>query len=290
MPVYERGYKHWEPSGRKASPPWWVIARRGISAPLKRRVFMLLLMIAWVPAIVKGGILYFTFKAGQLFDAGSLVRLVGGGWASIEAPGFFTFLTWQKYFVLIFTTIVGARLIAKDRQENGLALYFARPVTLIDYVLGKSLIIMFYYFTVTLFPLYALAIFGYLVTAGATGLEMLVEIPLRATVFCTLTGLSLSLVLLALSSMGRRAVFITVGWVLIYLGTEQIANIVTLFGNKWLRIVDFPGQYFQAGAYIFQASPPHELSPWLSFLMVAGYTLGACLILRDRIRPVEVVS
>ncbi len=290
MPVHERGYKHWEPSGRRAYPPWWVIARRGIAEPLKRRGFLFLLMIAWVPAIVKGGILYFTFKAGQLFDADGLVRLVGGGWASIEAPGFFTFLTWQKYFVLIFTTIVGARLIAKDRQENSLALYFARPLTLVDYVVGKAAIILFYYFLVTLVPVYALAIFGYLVTAGATGLEMLLVIPLRATVFCTLAGVSLSLVLLALSALGRRAVFITVGWILLYLGSEQIANILSLFGNRWLRLVDFPGQYFQAGAVVFSANPPYALSPWASFVILLGYTFMACWILRNRIRPVEVVS
>jgi len=290
MPVYERGYKHWEPSGRKALPPWWAIARRGIAGPLKRRGFLFLLMVAWVPAIVKGGILYFTFKAGQLFDAGQLVRLVGGNWASIEAPGFFAFLTWQKYFVLIFLTIVGTRLISKDRQENGLALYFARPLGLVDYVAGKVIIIMFYYFMVTLFPVYALAVFGYLVTAGATGMEMLVLIPLRATLFCSLAGLSLSLILLSLSSLGHRAVFITVGWVLIYLGSEQIANLMTLFGNRWMRIVDFPAQYFQAGALLFDANPPHPISPWGSFFVLLVYTALACLILKQRIRPVEVVS
>ena len=30
MPVYDRGYTHWEPSGRPSYPAWWVIARRGI--------------------------------------------------------------------------------------------------------------------------------------------------------------------------------------------------------------------------------------------------------------------
>ena len=290
MPVYERGYKHWEPSGRKALPPWWVIARRGIAEPLKRRGFLILLMIAWVPAIVKGGILYFTFKAGQLFDAGQVIRLMGGGWTSIEAAGFYTFLTWQKYFVLIFLTIVGTRLIAKDRDENGLALYFARPLSLVDYIAGKALVIIFYYFMVTLFPVYALAIFGYLVTAGATGLQMLLLIPLRATLFCCVTGISLSLILLALSSLGRRAVFITVGWVLIYLGSEQAANLLTLFGRQCLRIIDFPAQYFQAGAFLFGADPPHSLSPWASLLILVIYTLLACWVLKQRIRPVEVVS
>lgn len=283
MPVYERGYKHWERSERSAAPPWWVIARRGIAEPLKRRGFLFLLMIAWVPAIVKGGILYFKYKFGQLAD------LVGGNWVAVNAEGFYSFLKWQKYFVLILLTIVGVRLIAKDRQENGLALYFARPLSLTDYVLGKMLIILFYYFMVTLFPVYALSLFGYLVTAGGTGLDMLLLTPLRATLYCGLAGVSMSLILLAMSSLGLRAVFITVAWVLLYLGSEQIANILVLIEGDWLRIFDFPAQYFQAGAFLFGAETDPDFSPWVSGILVAAYTLAACLVLRRRIRPVEVV-
>jgi len=100
----------------------------------------------------------------------------------------------------------------------------------------------------------------------------------------------LGLILLALSSAGKRAVFITVGWVLLYVGSEQIANILTLFGGDWLRIVDFPAQYFQAGAWIFGAEPDPDFSPWTSFCLILLYTALACLVLRRRIRPVEVVS
>jgi ABC-type transport system involved in multi-copper enzyme maturation permease subunit len=284
MPVYERGYKHWEPSGRRAAPPWWVIARRGIAEPLRRRSFLFLIVLAWVPAIVKGGILYFKYKFGQLAD------LVGGDWTAIDAAGIFSFLKWQKYFVLILLTIVGTRLIAKDRLENGLALYFARPLTLHDYVAGKLLIILFYYFMVTLFPLLALSVFGYLVTAGAAGLDMLLLTPLRAAFFCGLAGISMSLILLAISSLGLRAVFITVGWMLLYLGTEQVANILVLIEGGWMRVVDFPAQYFQAGAFLFGAGTDPDFSPWISALLLLVYTLTAVWVLRLRIRPVEVVS
>ena len=76
MPVYDRGYSHWEPSDRKAYPAWWIIAKRGIAEPLKKRWLMVLLLMAWVPAIVKGGIIYFKLKAGDLAD------ILSGGWTS----------------------------------------------------------------------------------------------------------------------------------------------------------------------------------------------------------------
>jgi ABC-type transport system involved in multi-copper enzyme maturation permease subunit len=284
MPVYERGYKHWERSGQKAAPPWWVIARRGIAGPLKRRGLLILLMVAWVPAIVKGGILFFMFKMGKL------VELFGGSWVDINPPGFLEFLKWQKYFVLIFLTIVGTRLIAKDRAENGLALYFARPLSLTQYIAGKALIVLFFYFLVTLFPVYALSIFGYLVTAGQTKLDMLLLIPLRATLFCTLTGASMSLILLAMSCLGKREVFITVGWVLFYLGSQGAAQMLSLFGGRAWGILDFPAQYFQAGAALFGAEPRAGYSPWASLLVIVLMTLLAIWVLRQRIRPVEVVA
>ena len=33
MPVHERGYTHWNPSGARVDPPWLVIARRGLLPP-----------------------------------------------------------------------------------------------------------------------------------------------------------------------------------------------------------------------------------------------------------------
>ena len=82
MPVYERGYTHWEPSAGRAWPAWWVIARRGIAEPLKKRWLLLLVLMSWVPAIVKGGIIYFKLKAGDLAD------LLSGGWSSVDPEGF----------------------------------------------------------------------------------------------------------------------------------------------------------------------------------------------------------
>jgi ABC-2 type transport system permease protein len=284
MPVYDRGYRHWSPSGRRTAPPWWVIARRGIAAPLKRRGFLALLIAAWIPAVVKGALLYFAYRAG------GLAKLVPGSWTAADPPAFFAFIKVQSLAVLIVLAITGAHLITRDREENGLALYFARPLTLADYVLGKGLIILIFFLGVTLLPALALTVFGYLATAGAPGLELLLVTPLRLALHCAVMGASLSLVLLALSASGRRTVFVVIAWALLMAGTPGVARIVALFAGPVAYLVDFPAQYQQAGSVLFGAKPPLEYSPAISWLAIALYTGIAWIVLRRRIRPVEVVS
>ena len=284
MPVYERGYTHWEPSDRKAMPAWLVIAKRGIAEPLKRRWLLLLVLMAWVPAIVKGGIIYFKLKAGNLAD------LLGGGWASIEPEGFLSFIEGQRFSVFVLLAIIGSGLIASDLRDNGLSLYFSRPLGLASYIGGKTLVVLFYYCLVTLLPVYLLSIFAYLIAPESTGIQTLLLIPLRATVYCLLAGSSMSLVLLAFSSMGKRSIFVMVWWTIMVSGTETISAIAEGLGRDGLQAVNFLGQYHNAGAWLFSSDPRLGVSPGISLLVVLGWTAAAIWVLRNRIRPVEVVS
>ena len=132
MPVYDRGYTHWEPSGNRAWPAWWVVAKRGIAEPMKRRWLLVLLLAGFVTAIIKGGIIYFKLKAGDVAD------LLAGSWSSIDPEGFLVYIEGQRFFVFMFLAIVGAGLIATDRRDNGLSLYFSRPLGLRSYVGGQG--------------------------------------------------------------------------------------------------------------------------------------------------------
>ena len=284
MPVYDRGYTHWEPSAGRAWPAWWVIARRGIAEPLRRRWLLMLMLLGFVPAIVKGGIIYFKLKAGDIAD------LLGGGWTSIEPEGFLAFIEGQRFFVFVLLAIVGAGLVATDRRDNGLSLYFSRPLGLNSYIGGKALIVIFYYCLITLFPVYALCIFSYLIAPEATGMDLLLLTPLRATAYCLLTGGSISLVLLAFSSLGTRSIFVIVWWTIMVSGTETIGAIAEGLGKGSLQAVNFLGNYHNAGSLIFSSPARLEVNPWVSLLIVTAWTALAILVLRSRIRPVEVVS
>ncbi len=284
MPVYERGYTHWEPSNRRAWPAWLVIAKRGIAQPFKSRWMILLMLATWVPTIVKAVIIYVKLKAGNLVD------MFSGGWGSIDPQGFLAFLEQQRWSVFVVLAIVGAGLIAADRRDNGLSLYFSRPLGLRSYVAGKGLIVLFFYFMVTLFPVLALCIFSYLIAPEATGLEMLLLTPLRATLYCGLSGISLSLLLLAFSSMGTRSIFVMVWWAIVVMGTEAFGNIAKGFGSTSLQAVNLLGNYHNAGAALFSTGDRMDVPGWASLLIVLALTAGAVYMLRRKIRPVEVVS
>lgn len=286
MPIHERGYTRWQSSGLRADPAWWVIARRGLSGPLRHRWTFFLLVIAWFPAVVKGVGIYGKARAGDLID------LVGaaGGWTSITASGFLGFVEGQRFFVFLLTMILGAGLIARDRRENGLALYFSRPLGLVDYLAGKSIVVVGGYLAVTLAPVLLLCLFAYLVVPGADGTSLLLWIPLRMIVFCGLTGAGLASILLALSSLATRTVLVVVWWAVLCMGGEAVGNIGHALGLTSLQYVNFLGHWHNAGTLLMGAEPSLPIAPWSSLVFCVAAVGVALAVLSARIRPVEVVA
>lgn len=284
MPVHERGYTHWNPSGARVDPPWLVIARRGLTAPMKRRWPLLLLFAAWVPAIVKGVIVFVRAKAGELMDLA-----VGGDWTSISPAGFLSFIEGQRFFVFLVTVILGAALIAADRRENGLSLYFSRPISLLDYLAGKVLVVLAGYAAVTLAPSLLLCLFGYLVEPSAVGLDLLLLTPLRLVVMTAFVGTGLSLVLLAFSAMGTRTVLVVVWWAVLCLAGEVVGNIGDEIGLDSFQYVNFLGHWHNAVSLIMDSEARLPVPPLASLAVCVALMAGAVAVLRQRIKPVEVV-
>jgi ABC-type transport system involved in multi-copper enzyme maturation permease subunit len=285
MPVHERGYTHWTPSGLRVDPPWLVIARRGLAAPLKRRWTLILLFAAWVPAVVKGAIVFFKARAGQFLDLA-----VGGEWTSVTPAGFLAFMEGQRFFVFLATVILGAGLVARDRRENGLSLYFSRPISLADYLAGKTMIVLAGYLAVTLVPSLLLCVFSYLVDPTAAGLELLLLTPLRLLVVSVFTGVGLALVLLAFSALGTRTVLVVVWWAVICLGGEVVGGIGDGLGLDAFQYLNFLGHWHNASALLMAADARLPLPQVASLAICLGSMALALLVLRRRIRPVEVVT
>jgi len=285
MPVHERGYTHWTPSGARVGPPWLVIARRGLLAPLKNRWLLLLLFGAWVPAIVKAVIVFFKAKAGQFMDLA-----VGGDWSSVTAAGFLAFLEGQRFFVFLITVIVGAALIAADKRENGLSLYFSRPISLLDYLGGKVLVVLAAYAAVTLVPALLLCVFTYLVDPTAAGLDLLLLTPLRLIVVAAFTGTGIALVLLALSSTGTRTVLVVVWWAALCLGGEAVGNLGDGIGLDAFQYLNFLGHWHNAASLVMSAPARLPVPPVASLAICLAALAGAAAVLRARIKPVEVVA
>ena len=114
-------------------------------------------------------------------------------------------------------------------------------------------------------------------------------IPIQSVSYCLFAVTVLSLRLLAISAMGTRKVFVSLWWVLLLLGTEAISQ-VFCFINPWLRVISFTEMIHNAGHIFYGTGTTILISPYASLAIVTAWGVGAFLVLRKKIRPVEVVS
>jgi len=140
----------------------WTILQTGLRQLLKTRFFRLLLLIAWMGGIAIGA-LGFVFSqsvasggwletaAIQLGARPQAIAAATGAFVllfpEICIGGVFTGIFWLHSFLglglsLVALTALVPRLLSRDRATHALTVYLSRPLTSVDYLLGKLGIIL----------------------------------------------------------------------------------------------------------------------------------------------------
>ena len=145
--IYEQHYRRLDASIPLRDQRWIPIAREGLKALFARRAFLGLILIAWLPIFGRLVQVYFITRFPEAR------RIV-----PIDDKFFYeTMAFMQMPWLLLMSAFAGAGLIANDMRTGGLLLYLSRPLTLGDYILGKSTILFTSLCLVNLLP--ALALF-----------------------------------------------------------------------------------------------------------------------------------
>src|SRR3979409_622455 len=140
MPIHDQGYRRYGGARVRRGRAWAVIAKTGIRTRLGQRAFLALLLVSWLPFFV---------RAVQLYAAANLPQ------AAVLAPPplmFGQLLEQQEIFVFFLTVYGGAGLIAHDRRANALQIYLSKPLTRVEYVIGKLAILTTWLLLVTWLP------------------------------------------------------------------------------------------------------------------------------------------
>src|SRR4030095_12524313 len=119
---------------------WLVIARAGIRTLLRKRVFLGVMLVAYLPFLVRSILIY----ASATFSQVAML--------APTAQTFREFLEQQEIFIFFITIFAGAGLIANDRRANALQIYLSKPLTRIEYVAGKAATLMLFLLAVTWVP------------------------------------------------------------------------------------------------------------------------------------------
>jgi ABC-type transport system involved in multi-copper enzyme maturation permease subunit len=204
----------------------------------------------------------------------------------------------QGYFILLISSIVGAGLIAKDLRSNALEIYLTKPITPVDYVVGKLAVIFVFITLVTFVPALLVYLTAVAVWPGFLGATW--PILFRMAGFCLLASLVNGIVILGLSSLAKSARFATVIWFALAFISAWVGLILSsLTKSRLMSLVSWRENFNTLAGWFFSTRPwthlvddiryKDESAPiaGVAVLVLAACVAGSALVMSRSLRNLE---
>jgi ABC-type transport system involved in multi-copper enzyme maturation permease subunit len=279
MPIHDQGYRRYLGSRATIGKSWQVMTRAGVMSVIRKRAFIGMMLMAWMPYVVQAVRIYVSNVVAQ---------------ASFLAPKgdtFREFLDQQNLFVFFVTIWVGAGLIANDRRANALQLYLSRPMSSAEYIAGKFAILFVFLTAVTFLPAMMLLLTQALLAGSLTfvrnNLYLIPAITLYSLVLITMTASTM----LALSSLSKSSRFVGVMFAGLLFFTLALFNALRgITGRSTFAWLSPSASLEQLGDVIFRMQPRYQMSPTIAAVTVLLLIVGSIWILMRKVRGVEIVT
>ena len=279
MPIHDQGYRHYVGQRVPHGSAWWVIARSHILTAMQSRPFRALLIVAWAPFVV---------RAVQVYV--SSTNLPVAEFIATTPETFRDFLAQQRLFVFL-VTIGQAGLIADDRRTNALQLYLSKPLTRVEYILGKLVPPLAYVLAVTLVPALLLLLLQIVFAGSLTFLRSNIFLLPAITLYALIQALLSAFAILALSSLtnSRRFVSIMYAGVIFFTAAMYQALRGITASRTWAVIS--PGEMLDVIANaIFRSKGVPAVPVYVAIIVILVMIGLSILVLERRVRAVEVVA
>jgi len=255
------------------------MARMHLITAFKRRWFLLMLFAGWIQFFVMGLIIVAPVLFPQL-----------SGFTSTTPQTFRDFLSRQQFFVFIITIVLGG-LIADDRRANALQLYLSKPLTRVEYIVGKAAPLLILILSVTLVPALLLLLVQIVFSGSfsflATNLFVLPAITLASLVRALLSTFTI----LALSSLSKSRRFVAIMYAGLIFFTSSMHQVLrSITGSQaWAAIS--PGNMVDVFTdWVFRVRGPQPVPIYVAVLVIVGLIAASLWVLERRVRPVEIVA
>jgi ABC-2 type transport system permease protein len=279
MPIHDQGYRRYTGQRMPRGRAWAVIAANGITTAVAKRRFLALLLLAWMPFVVRA----IQFYASSSFAQASFLQ---------PTPDTFReFLDQQLFFVFFVTVYIGGGLIANDRRANALQIYLSKPLTRAEYIFGKLAILMAFLLLVTWIPGVLLLAIQIALAGNFTFFRNNVYLFPAITLYSALISVVASSAILALSSLSKSARFVGILYAALIFFSQALYGVLRVVtGGSGISWVSIPEDLSQVGNVIFRLPLRYD-TPWpVSLLMILILVGAAGLVLERRVRGVEVVA
>jgi ABC-2 type transport system permease protein len=282
MGIRQKAYYRWEGELKDSSLRWTPIFFNGIKTILKKRRAKLLFGFCSILFLIFLAALYISTKP-ELKILGKLVNLL----ESDAAIFYYYYVNSFMFFAMIFLSIfAGSDLISKDMQHNSITLYLSKPLSKIDYLLGKFSIVLFYLLLFTLIPGLILLAAKIILTGKIT---ISIYLLFASVLFPIIYSLFLASTILLASSLSQNGRFVKIIFILIFFVSSPIGGILrATFKSNYFYYFSISHNIRQFGALIFNQKPVFQAPMWPSGVIICLLTLLFTYFVYLRLKRIEV--
>jgi hypothetical protein len=279
-PVHDQSYRRYQGSRAPTGRAWLVILRAGLRTLLGRKVFIGLLLLAWIPFIGRSIQFYIvsSYPQAQQFLAVNL-RL------------FQDFIEFQGLFAFFITIYAGSGLIATDRRARALQVYLSKPLLRMEYVGGKLGILATWLLAVTLLPGLCLIVMQIALSGSLDFLRANPALFPAVVLGSLLRVIVPSFTMLALSALSTSSRYVAVMYAGIVFFSEALYGVLTLVtGSTRVAWVSVTRNFDVVTDAIFRQAPRYDTPVLVSVLVLVGLVAVSISVLDRHVRGIEVVS
>ena len=285
MSVYKRGYQRYQGKIEGRWKRFLVLPRFSWARIFKQRLVVLLLVAAMIQPFLYAVFIYLSNNA----ELANTMRILQN-FFEVNENFFMSFMSVQKVFAVFLAVLAGPGLIAPDVANNALQLYFSRPLTRLDYALGRLVALMGLLSLITWIP--GLVLFFMQATMAGSGWGF----ANWRLAFGLFAGFLLWILLVALAALASSAWVklrviaggLILGFFFILSGVAVMINGV--FRGTWGYLLNpswTGGRVVYALAGMEAPDGPGFVASISAFFVIL---LLLAFILERKLRPVEVVS
>ena len=291
MTIRDLGYRPYDGVRLPPSHNTLVLLRHGIGRAWASWLVKIAVFLSWIPVLIVG--LYYWYKVSEA--AFMAQNAPAGAPIPVVEPATFArdLLNWQLWLFLTMITVgAGAGAIARDLTFRAFQFYFAKPVTIAQYLFGRIGAVGVWSFLLLLVPSLILNCAFLLLAQEGQHLER-AGLLLPATLFSVLIALVFSTTSVAISSLSKSRALTISTWLLVLFVPHVIGTIVDAIAHwPWILLLSIPAQLGSIGDALFRIT--HEGESHLEWYycapFLAAITLGSVWLSYQRIRSAEVIT